>query len=231
MTTVSAEDGAMAPGCSHPLRVALVDSDELTLAGLQSMLARHRDLVEVVGTVPVTADLVVGLAEVGAEIALVEVQLLATSEVEPSTSLMAEEAPFQVVIFTYEADGRSVSEALRLGVSGYLLKSLSGDQLVDYLLQIRDGAVLLDPTLATRITLGAANMDGEHWPGLELGLSRRESEVLGLLVDGLSNRAIADELVVGEETVKTHLRSIYKKLEVKDRAQAVAHVLRRGVFT
>jgi DNA-binding NarL/FixJ family response regulator len=230
MSTTSLEHGAAAPGRSHPLRVALVDSDELTLGGLRSMLARHRDLVEVVGTVPVTENLLAGLAEVGAEIALVEVQFLATREIEPSISLMAEESPFQVVIFTYEADGRSVSEALRLGVSGYLLKSLSGDQLVDYLLQIRDGTVLLDPTLATRITLGAANMDDEHWPGRELGLSRRESEVLGLLADGLSNRAIADELIVGEETVKTHLRSIYRKLDVRDRAQAVAYVLRRGVF-
>jgi DNA-binding NarL/FixJ family response regulator len=135
------------------------------------------------------------------------------------------------VVFTYETDERSVSEALRLGVSGYLLKSLSGDQLVDYLVQIRGGAVVLDPTLATRIAMGAAKMDNEYWPGRELGLSRRESEVLSLLADGLSNRAIADHLVVGEETVKTHLRSIYRKLDVKDRAQAVATILRSGVFT
>jgi DNA-binding NarL/FixJ family response regulator len=135
------------------------------------------------------------------------------------------------VIFTYEADERSVSEALRLGVSGYLLKSLSGDQLADHLLRIGGGAVLLDPTVATRIAMGAARMDDEPWPGSQLGLSRRESEVLSLLVDGLGNRAIADQLIVGEETVKTHLRSVYRKLDVKDRAQAVAKMLRNGIFT
>jgi DNA-binding NarL/FixJ family response regulator len=227
---MSVESGAVAPPYTHPLRVALVDSDELTLEGLRSMLARHRDLVEVVGKVPVTENLLAALAEVGAEIVLVEVRLLAATGLERSAPLMAGEAPFRVVIFTYEADEQSISEALRSGASGYLLKSVSGDQLVNYLLQIRDGAVVLDPTLATRIAMGAAQTEEEHWPGHELGLSRRESEVLSLLVNGLSNRAIADHLIVGDETVKTHLRSIYRKLDVKDRAQAVATVLRAGIF-
>ncbi len=225
------DQGAVAPVLSHPVRVALVNSDELTLEGLRSMLARHRDLVEVVGKVPVTEDLLAALAEVGAEIVLVEARLLSTTGLEPAAPLTAGEAPYQVVIFTYEADEQSVSEALRLGASGYLLKSVSGDQLVNYLLQIRAGAVVLDPTLATRIAMGAAHTEDVYWPGHELGLSRRESEVLSLLVNGLSNRAIADQLVVGEETVKTHLRSIYRKLDVKDRAQAVASVLRAGVFS
>ncbi|HEX4539044.1 MAG TPA: response regulator transcription factor [Acidimicrobiales bacterium] len=228
---MSLEPGTVAPTCTHPLRVALLNSDELTLEGLRSMLAPHRDLVEVVGKVPVTENLLATLAEVRAEIVLVEVRLLAATGFEPSAWRAAGEAPFQVVIFTYEADEQSVSDALQRGASGYLLKSVSGDQLVNYLLQIRDGAVLLDPTLATRIAMGAAHTEGEHWPGHELGLSRRESEVLSLLVDGLSNRTIADQLVVGEETVKTHLRSIYRKLDVKDRAQAVASVLRAGIFT
>jgi ATP/maltotriose-dependent transcriptional regulator MalT len=86
--------------------------------------------------------------------------------------------------------------------------------------------------MAAKAAVQAAHRGGEPWwPGAQLGLSRRESEVLGLLVSGMSNRAIAAELVVGEETVKTHLRSIYHKLGVNDRAQAVATALRQGVFT
>ena len=71
---------------------------------------------------------------------------------------------------------------------------------------------------------------GEFWPGAGLGLTQRESEVLALTVAGLSNRAIAGRLVVGEETVKSHLSSIYRKLEVSDRAGAVAVALREGIF-
>ena len=70
---------------------------------------------------------------------------------------------------------------------------------------------------------------GEFWPGAGLGLTQRESEVLALAVAGLSNRAIAG-LVVGEETVKSHLSAIYRKLEVSDRAGAVAVALREGIF-
>jgi DNA-binding NarL/FixJ family response regulator len=71
---------------------------------------------------------------------------------------------------------------------------------------------------------------GEFWPGANLGLSRRESEVLELMVHGLSNPAIAKRLLLGEETVKTHARNIYRKLHVTDRTQAVAYALRQGIF-
>src|SRR5207302_2275839 len=140
------------------------------------------------------------------------------------------ELPFRIVIFTEEADERRLYEALRLGVSGYLLKSLSSELLADHLERVRLGEVVVDPTLATRIAMrGAHQGDGRVWPGTQLGLSQRESQVLGLLADGLSNRLIASELVVGEETVKTHLRNIYRKLGVKDRAQAIAIAIRRGI--
>jgi ATP/maltotriose-dependent transcriptional regulator MalT len=71
---------------------------------------------------------------------------------------------------------------------------------------------------------------GEFWPGARLGLTQRESEVLGLMVRGLSNRAIALRLSIGEDTVKTHARALYRKLEVADRSQAVAVALREGIF-
>ncbi len=71
---------------------------------------------------------------------------------------------------------------------------------------------------------------GEFWPGAHLGLTRRESEVLAGLVSGKSNRDIAAELVLSADTVKTHLRSMYRKLAVADRSQAVAAALREGLF-
>jgi ATP/maltotriose-dependent transcriptional regulator MalT len=84
--------------------------------------------------------------------------------------------------------------------------------------------------MATGIAMRAAHGGSRGmWPGSELGLSYRESEVLALLARGLSNRLVAAELVLGEETIKTHLRSIYRKLGVNDRAQAVATALRQGI--
>ena len=123
-------------------------------------------------------------------------------------------------------------EALGLGVAGYLLRSQSGDQLAESLRWIRSGQVVIDPAMATEIALRAASLDAKgRWPGAELGLSGRESEVLQLLTQGLSNRQIAEELFVGQETVKTHLCSLYRKLDVRDRGQAVSKALRSRIVT
>ena len=71
---------------------------------------------------------------------------------------------------------------------------------------------------------------GEFWPGAHLGLTQRESEVLALLVSGHSNKGIATKLVVSEDTVKTHIRGLYRKLGVQDRGGAIAAALREGLF-
>lgn len=83
------------------------------------------------------------------------------------------------------------------------------------------GQTAIDPTMAGRVV---------EWPGARQGLTQRESEILELVVNGLSNRAIAAKLVIGDETVKTHLSSIYRKLAVSDRTGAVATALREGIF-
>jgi DNA-binding NarL/FixJ family response regulator len=135
------------------------------------------------------------------------------------------------VIFADDDDERRVFEALRLGVSGYLLESSGAALLADQLARARDGELVIDPTIATRIATQVARGDSPSWPGAELGLSRREGEVLQLLVGGRSNRQIADEMVLGAETVKTHLRSVYRKMGVSNRAQAVASAIRQGLGT
>ena len=154
---------------------------------------------------------------------LIDLALRGANGVDLAAELLTEKPPFRVVIFTDDSHERRLFEALRLGASGYLLKSLSGGQLADHLERVSDGEVVIDPTMATRIAIGAAQAEGGGmWPGSRLGLSRRESEVLGLLASGLSNRLIAAELLLGEETIKTHLRSVYRKLGVPSRAALAA---------
>lgn len=215
-----------------PVRVALVNDDEIIMEGLQGMLARHRDRVELAGGVLLSEDVAETAMALNADVVLFDVNIRGTQGLDVAAQLVAEKPPFRVVVFTDDADERRLFEALRLGISGYLLKSLSGAQLADHLVRVRDGEVVVDPSMATRIAMRAAHHGGGRiWPGSQMGLSQRESEVLSLLVEGLGNRAIAAQLVVGEETVKTHLRSIYRKLGVNDRAQAIATALRQGMFT
>jgi DNA-binding NarL/FixJ family response regulator len=211
--------------------VVLVNDEQIIVDGLRTMLARHRDQVKVVGRVLASDDLAKTLPELEADVVLVDLHIQGASGLELAARLLADDPPFKLVIFTDDTEERRLFEALRLGVSGYLLKSLSGIQLADHLVRAAEGQVVVDPTIATRIALRGAQFGGaEMWPGSQLSLSHRESQVLALLVEGLSNRLIAAQLVVGEETVKTHLRSIYRKLGVNDRSNAVATVMRLGIF-
>jgi DNA-binding NarL/FixJ family response regulator len=96
---------------------------------------------------------------------------------------------------------------------------------------VRAGSTAIDAGLAARAAETAARLQSnQFWPGARHGLTQRESEILSLVVTGLSNRGIASKLVIGEETVKTHLSSVYRKLGVGDRTSAAAMALREGIF-
>jgi DNA-binding NarL/FixJ family response regulator len=215
----------------QPVRVVLVNDEQIIIDGLRTMLASHREQVKVVGRVLASENLASTIPDLGADVVLVDLHIQGASGLELAARLLEERPPFRVVVFTNDSEERRLFEALRLGVSGYLLKSLNGVQLADHLVRVADGQVVVDPTMATRIALRGAEFGGaEMWPGSQLSLSQRESQVMALLVEGMSNRLIAAQLVVGEETVKTHLRSIYRKLGVNDRSHAVATVMRLGIF-
>jgi DNA-binding NarL/FixJ family response regulator len=159
------------------------------------------------------------------------VRLQNASGLDLCADLLERDPSCKIVFLTVYDNEQYLYQALRLGAAAYLLKRIEGSELVAYLTRVHDGETLVDPALASRVALSAARVQsGEFWPGAQLGLSQRESEVLALMVAGLSNRAIATKLFVSEETVKTHSRGIYRKLEVSDRAGAVAAALREGVF-
>jgi len=165
------------------------------------------------------------------DVALVDVRMRSTSGLELCQELLRLAPDTKVVLLTVYDDEQYLFEALRAGAAGYLTKQLVAEELVAHLRRVLEGEVVVDPSLAGRVALSASRLHrGEFWPGAHLGLSQRESEVVELMVHGISNRAIAARLTLGEETIKTHARSIYRKLGVTDRAQAVAFVLREGIF-
>ncbi|HTM84793.1 MAG TPA: response regulator transcription factor, partial [Mycobacterium sp.] len=137
----------------------------------------------------------------------------------------------KVVMLSVYDDEQYLFQALRVGASGYLLKSISSDELVHQMELAHRGETVIDPGLAARAAGTAARLQrDEFWPGARQGLTQRESEILSYMVSGLSNRGIATKLVIGDETVKSHLKSIYRKLEVTDRTGAVATALREGIY-
>lgn len=221
----------MEAAAEPPLRLVIVDDHQIVLDGLRAMLQPYRDQVEVVGEASKPEHAVRLVTELDPDAVLLDVRLTGSSGLDLCVELLRHRPECKVVFLTVYDDEQYLYQALRLGAAGYLLKRVQGSELVGYLTRIHEGETLVDPGLASRVALSAAKVQsGEFWPGAQLGLSQRESEVLALMVSGLSNRAIATKLFVSEETVKTHSRGIYRKLEVSDRAGAIATALREGVF-
>ncbi|TFV58070.1 response regulator transcription factor [Mycobacterium sp. PS03-16] len=214
-----------------PVRIVLVDDHEMVIEGLKAMLATYADRVSVVGQA-VGAERAVGVVDdLRPDIVLCDVRMQGSSGLDLCLSLRERLPAQKVVMLSVYDDEQYLFQALRVGASGYLLKSISSDELVRQLELAHRGEVAIDPGMAARAADTAARLQrDEFWPGARQGLTQRESEILSFVVNGLSNRGIANKLVIGEETVKTHLRAIYRKLGVGDRAGAVATALREGIY-
>lgn len=219
----------MAP--SSPLRLVLVDDHEMVIEGLKAMLTTFGDRVQVVGQAIGAEQAVSVVHELQPDIVLCDVRMQGSSGLDLCLTLRERDPARKVVMLSVYDDEQYLFQALRVGASGYLLKSISSDELVRQLEFAHRGQTAIDPTMAARAADTAARLQrDEFWPGVRQGLTQRESEILSYVVSGLSNRGIAGKLVIGEETVKTHLSSIYRKLGVSDRTGAVATALREGIY-
>lgn len=216
---------------SPPVRLVLVDDHEMVIEGLKAMLAAFKDRVEVVGQAVGAERALSVIEELDPDIVLCDVRMQGASGLDLCLQLREIDPKRKVVMLSVYDDEQYLFQALRVGASGYLLKSISSDELVRQLEFVQGGETAIDPGMAARAVDTAARLQrDEFWPGARHGLTQRESEILSYVVNGLSNRAIATKLVIGDETVKSHLSSIYRKLGVSDRTGAVATALREGIY-
>ena len=216
---------------SAPVRLVLVDDHEMVIEGLKAMLAAFSDRVEVVGQAVGAERALSVIQELDPDIVLCDVRMQGASGLDLCLELRESDPKRKVVMLSVYDDEQYLFQALRVGASAYLLKSISSDELVRQLEFVHGGETAIDPGMAARAVDTAARLSrDEFWPGARQGLTQRESEILSFVVNGLSNRAIATKLVIGDETVKSHLRSIYRKLGVSDRTGAVATALREGIY-
>jgi DNA-binding NarL/FixJ family response regulator len=214
-----------------PVRIVLVDDHEMVIEGLKAMLAAFSDRVQVVGQAVGAERALPVIEELNPDIVLCDVRMQGSSGLDLCQTLRERDPDRKVVMLSVYDDEQYLFQAMRVGASGYLLKSISSDELVRQLEFVRRGETAIDPGMAARAVDTAARIQrDEFWPGARHGLSQRESEILSYVVSGLSNRGIANKLVIGDETVKSHLRSIYRKLGVSDRTGAVATALREGIY-
>jgi DNA-binding NarL/FixJ family response regulator len=207
--------------------LSVADAD-LLRAGLRAVLAAEPDLT-VVGEAADGAEVVRAATRLRPDVVLMDVRMPAIDGIQATRLLLGRvpDPPRVLVVTTFEND-EYVYEALRAGASGFLLKRARPVQIVDAVRVVARGDSLLFPAAVRRLAAAYGPRDAKL-PGVHL--TDREGEVLTLMAAGLSNAEIAGRLVVGVETVKTHVGNVLAKLGVRDRTQAVVVAYRSGYIS
>lgn len=199
------------------IRVTVVNDYLVVVAGVNALLAPYSDRVEVVERQTVSS----GSAPV--DVALYDTFGAPVGKHARLESLLKDPLIGSVAVYSFAVDARSVDDILGMSAHGFLAKSLSALELVEGIEQIAAGHRV------TRLGLGQPGMRSDQWPAKDAGLSPREAEMVGLIVQGLSNQDIAARCYLSTNSVKTFIRSAYRKMGVASRAQAVAWGIEHGL--
>jgi DNA-binding NarL/FixJ family response regulator len=212
------------------VRVVIADDQQLVRAGFRMILGTQPD-IDVVGEAADGAHAVALAASLEPDVLLMDIQMPGLDGIEATRRILAGEpgrVPRILILTTFDLD-EYVYDALRAGASGFLLKDVPPQQLAAAVRTVGEGDALLSPSITRRLIEEFAVRRAARRTQRDLAeLSPRELEVFRLLARGMSNREIADHLIVGETTVKTHVARILAKLGARDRVQAVVLAYESG---
>jgi DNA-binding NarL/FixJ family response regulator len=209
------------------LSVVVVDDEPLIRSGLRAIINAEPDLT-VVGEAGDGAEVLPVVRRTGADVVLMDVRMPAVDGIQATRLLLEnlDPAPRVLVVTTFENDDY-VYDALRAGASGFLLKRTPPDDIIAAIRTVARSESLLFPEAIRALAL--AHVGSQPPRGLDqYQLTEREQEVLRLMARGLSNAEIAEELILGLQTVKTHVANVLAKLNARDRTQAVIKAYESG---
>ena len=212
------------------VRIVVADDHEVVRAGFAALLETQPDFT-VLGTASDGAEAVQISRELRPDVILMDVRMPGTDGIEATRQLAGGAGgPRVIILTTFDLD-EYVYDALRAGASGFLLKDVTAERLFDAVRVVAAGHALLAPTVTRRLISEFARLRpaAPARSAAVAELTARETEVLRLLAEGLSNTEIAGRLVITEETVKTHVSRVLHKLALRDRAQAVVIAYESGL--
>ena len=209
------------------MRVLVADDHSLFRDGIVSLLEAAG--FEVVGQVGDGREALTETRRLNPDVVLLDISMPEMNGLE-ALKLLREESPdVHVVMLTVSEDDSDLLEAIQAGASGYLLKSLSAEAFIELLKGLeRDEAAISSQTTARLIKSIGTQTASKHEPFEKL--TEREVGLLRLVADGLSNRAIAQELSISENTVKYHMKNIFQKLNAQNRTEAVTLAMQSGIL-
>ncbi|MFJ3909629.1 LuxR family two component transcriptional regulator [Streptomyces sp. 2132.2] len=215
------------------IRVLIVDDQMMVREGF-SVLLNAMDGIEVVGEAVDGREAIAKVAALRPDVVLMDIRMPVMNGLEATREIVASDTDAKVLVLTTFDLDEYVYQALRAGASGFLLKDASARQLADGVRVVASGEALLAPTVTKRLILEFSKLSTPSKPADPAGigeLTERETEVLVLIAQGLSNAEIADRLIVAESTIKTHVSRILVKLGLRDRTQAAVFAYETRLVT
>ncbi|MEV0749430.1 response regulator transcription factor [Streptomyces sp. NBC_01220] len=223
----------MTAAAGTPIRVLIVDDQMMVREGF-SVLLNAMPGIEVVGEAVNGREAVSQVAALRPDVVLMDIRMPELNGIEATREIVAADADAKVLVLTTFDLDEYVYQALRAGASGFLLKDASARQLADGVRVVASGEALLAPTVTRRLITEFSKLAAAPRPPAlaQIGdLTERETEVLVLIAQGLSNAEIASHLVVAESTIKTHVSRILVKLGLRDRTQAAVFAYEARLVT
>jgi DNA-binding NarL/FixJ family response regulator len=207
------------------IRALIVDDHPVTRDGLRTALELS-DEVAIVGEAGTGEEAVERVGELSPDVVFMDVRMPGIGGIEATRKIRAASPDTRVILFTVDESRNAISEAIQAGVSGYLLKDASAEELVDAAKHAIQGKAVIHPQL-TRAFIEEVQLADKR-PDVA-PLSKRETEILQKVAYGATTKEVARDLEISPHTVKTHLERIFEKLGANDRAQAVAIAIRSGI--
>jgi DNA-binding NarL/FixJ family response regulator len=212
------------------VRVLIADDQQLVRSGFRMILESEQELL-VVAEAADGQEAVAAARRLRPDVALIDLRMPVMDGIAATAAIVGDPAvPTRVLVVTTFDTDEHVYAALRAGASGFLLKDAPPEELAAAVRLIAEGEALLAPSVTRRVIEEFARVSRDPGSRSSLGdLTERELDVLRLVARGLSNSEIAEDLTIGETTVKTHIGNILMKLDVRDRAQAVVAAYESGL--
>ncbi|TDU87522.1 LuxR family two component transcriptional regulator [Kribbella voronezhensis] len=206
------------------VRVVVADDQQVVREGLVALLGLL-DGVEVVGAAADGAEAVELVAQGNVDVVLMDLRMPVLDGIQATARITAEYPAVAVLVLTTYADDESITMALKAGARGYLTKDAGRVEIGAALRSTAAGQATFDPEVSRRLVAAMTPAP----PAANDGLTGRETEVLKLIARGLSNSEIAEQLFIGETTVKTHINNTFAKIGARHRAEAVRYAYRNGL--
>jgi len=236
MRQVATAEGGIMDQIEHPtkrIRVLVADDHPVFRRGMRAILGAEPD-TELVGEATDGEEAVVRALELLPDVILMDLNMPKVSGIEATRRILEANPDTAILMLTMFEDDKSIRAAMRAGAHGYVLKGADGAETLRAIHAVANGEAIFSPTITRRLTGYFAPLGGA--PGTTAdpafgNLTEREHEILSLIAEGYTNTAIASRLYLSPKTVRNYVSSIFTKLEVSDRSQAIVQAREAGLGT